>query len=396
MLQTSRREFIGALALGSGSGVVAARALAAGGDGHAAGYDVAPASNYQGLIPRKSGDPVVFTASLDKGAIKATSGGWAREITTRQLPIAADIAGAHVLMNAGGSREMHWHNSAEWAYVLAGRCQVTVVDSEGDVEVANYGPGDLWFFPKGHAHAMQTIGNEPCHAILAFDDGLYSEHGTFGMSDWISRFDSRLLEQAFGLTNGVLAKTPAAETYIMQGDVIPVGGSQSRSTNELDRARTHHFQLMAQEPWIVADGGALYIAAASDFPMSATMTGMVLLLNPGAIHEPHWHPNANEWHYVVRGQTRVTLFGPDKRMAVADLSAGDCAYLPRGCGHMVQNIGKEDCEVVGVLDSGTYRESSLSAWLAKAPNHLIANNFGISEDAATRFRARRSVITAAI
>jgi oxalate decarboxylase len=102
-------------------------------------------------IPRKAGDPVVFTASLDKGAIKATSGGWAREITMRGLPIASGIAGAHLFINAGGAREMHWHNSAEWAYVVDGHCQVTVVDPEGLAEIANLGPGDLWYFPNGHA-----------------------------------------------------------------------------------------------------------------------------------------------------------------------------------------------------------------------------------------------------
>ena len=48
-----------------------------------------PASEFLKTIPRKSGDPVVFTASLDKGPIKATSGGWAREIT------AAPAAGSH-------------------------------------------------------------------------------------------------------------------------------------------------------------------------------------------------------------------------------------------------------------------------------------------------------------
>ena len=110
---------------------------------------------------------MTFTASLDKGAIKATSGGWARDITTKGLPIATDIAGAHLYLNPGGVREMHGHNSAEWAYILVGHCQVTVVDPEGVTEVANYTPGDLWYFPRGHAHAIQTLGSEACHAVLA-------------------------------------------------------------------------------------------------------------------------------------------------------------------------------------------------------------------------------------
>src|SRR5262249_41232241 len=73
---------------------------------------------------------------------------------------------------------------------------------------------------------------------------------------------------------------------------------------------------------------------------------------------------------------------------------GDCAYIPRGCGHSIQNIGSDDAEIVGVLDSGIYRESTLSDWLAKAPRHLLANNFGIPEKAVANFGRKRMVISA--
>ena len=130
--------------------------------------------------------------------------------------------------------------------------------------------------------------------------------------------------------------------------------------------------------------------------MSTTLTGMVLKLKRGAMHEPHWHPDANEWHYVLKGRTRVTLFGPDKRVAVAELSTGECAYIPRNCGHSIQNIGPEDAEIVGVLDNSVYREGSLSAWLAKAPRYLLANNFGLPENAIANFSKKRVVISAAV
>src|SRR6195256_2409527 len=240
MLEANRRIFLQSFAAGTAA-LATSQSFAAGGDGHAAGYDVSAASDHLKTIPRKSGDPVIFTASLDKGPIKATSGGWARDITARSLPIATDIAGAHLFINAGGAREMHWHNSAEWAYILSGHCQVTVVDPEGVAEVANYGPGDLWFFPKGHGHAIQTLGPAPCHAILAFDDGLYSEHGTFGISNWMSRYDTTTLSQAFGVSADAFAQIPKAETYIMQGEVLSLESPQARSARELDHARTHRY-----------------------------------------------------------------------------------------------------------------------------------------------------------
>ena len=161
MTVASRRALLGGLAFAA-TGLASSQTLAATKDGHAVGYDVAPSADHLPVIPRRTGDAMKFTASLDGGPIKATSGGWARDITTRGLPIATGIAGAHLYLNAGGIREMHWHDSAEWAYILAGHCQVTVVDPEGETEVANYGPGDLWYFPKGHSHAIQALGSEPC------------------------------------------------------------------------------------------------------------------------------------------------------------------------------------------------------------------------------------------
>jgi oxalate decarboxylase len=203
-----------------------------------------------------------------------------------------------------------------------------------------------------------------------------------------SRNDTSVLSQAFGVSAEAFAQIPKAETYIMQGEVLALDGPQARSARELDRARTHRYPLMAQKPKVSTAGGSLYIASSKEFPMSTTLTGMVLKLKRGAMHEPHWHTDANEWHYVLKGRTRVTLFAPDKRVAVAELSPGECAYIPRNCGHSIQNIGPEDAEIVGVLDSGTYRESSLSDWLTKAPRHLLANNFGIPEAAIANFRKR--------
>jgi oxalate decarboxylase len=393
MIDTNRRAFLGGLVVATG-GLAASQSLAVGNDGHALGYDVAPATDHIALVPRRTGDPVTFSASLDKSPIKATSGGWARDITSKSLPIATSIAGAHLYLNPGGVREMHWHNSAEWAYILTGHCQVTVVDPQGETEVANYAAGDLWYFPKAHAHAIQTLGTEPCHAILAFDDGLYAEHGTFGLSDWISRLDPTLLSQVFGLAKDITATIPMGEVYIKQGEVIARDSAKAKATQVLDRSRTHRYRLMAQKPRVKSPGGTLHVASAHEYPVSTTFTAVITKLNPGAVHAPHWHPNANEWHYVAKGRTRVSLFATDKRMAVRELSAGDCAYIPTGCGHTVENIGSDECEIVGVLDSGVYSEALLSDWLTQVPRQLLANNLGLPEKVFETVTRRKSAILA--
>jgi oxalate decarboxylase len=110
---------------------------------------------------------MLFKYSLDASEPKVTSGGWAREATAHQFPISKGIAGVHMYLNPGASRELHWHAiAAEWASVLDGRCQTTVIDPQGRSEVLNFEPGDLWFFPRGHGHSIQTIGTVSFHSVV--------------------------------------------------------------------------------------------------------------------------------------------------------------------------------------------------------------------------------------
>jgi len=40
-------------------------------------------------------------------------------------------------LTAGGIRELHWHDFAEWAYVTYGTCRITVLDPIGQAYVAD-------------------------------------------------------------------------------------------------------------------------------------------------------------------------------------------------------------------------------------------------------------------
>src|ERR1700759_2990595 len=42
-------------------------------------------------------------------------GGWAREVTQADFAISKEISGVNMRLSAGGIRELHWHQAAEWA-----------------------------------------------------------------------------------------------------------------------------------------------------------------------------------------------------------------------------------------------------------------------------------------
>ena len=314
-----------------------------------------------------------FTRSLDGSAPKITSGGWAKESTEHQLPIMKGLAGVHMFLDPGASRELHWHAiAAEWAYVIAGHCQTTVLDPSGQTEVNNYGPGDLWFFPKGHGHAIQTIGEEPCHFILSFNNGAFSEHGTFSISDWINVTPKNMLGANFGIDQALFEAFPKGETYIQSGPVLPVSLAVDAPW---PKESTHKFSLLkdvrARRDF---DGGSLYLATVDEWPISTTMSGGLMVIKPGQMKEMHWNPNANEFHYYLKGKGQVAMFGSGGRGQVADVKAGDSAYIPAGYGHAILNNGNEDLQIVQTWDAGKFEEITLKHWMETAPKPLLANN----------------------
>src|SRR5262249_20131420 len=133
---------------------------------------------------------------------------------------------------------------------------------------------------------------------------------------------------------------------------------------------THRFPLMAQ-PAQRFPGGEERRVSAKEFPVSKTITGVVLDLKAGALREMHWHPHANEWLYVVRGKLRMGLFGSHGRYRTEDFGPGDAGYVPQGFGHYIENVGDSTARVVVTFDSGEYQEISLSTWLASNPNKLV-------------------------
>lgn len=392
-MKSNRRDFLGTAMVGAG-GLVGLTHLARAeapvfspGDG-GFGRNAVRLPPGESVVQHKPGDIEAmpdFRYSLDGSKPKVTSGGWAKEATVEGFPISKGIAGVHMYLNPGASRELHWHAIAtEWAFIIDGECQVMVIDPNGTKEVANFRPGDIWYFPKGHGHSIQTIGDKPCHFILAFDNGAFSEHGTFSITDWVSLTPQDILADNFGVPKEIFIKFPKGETYIMAGDILPADKAKE---SMLPPAQSHKYSLMQQQPTHEFPGGMLYLATAKEFPVSQGMSGGLMTIRPGALRELHWHPNANEWHYYLRGQAQVLLFGSGGRSKVADFKPGDVAYLPAGYGHAIRNTGTEDLEIVLTFDGGHYEEISLTDWIAASPPHLLANNFGVPADTFKNFPA---------
>src|ERR1700737_1636783 len=101
-----------------------------------------PPDTDAGLIPN-------LKFSFSDTHMQLNHGGWSREVTIRELPIATTLAGVNMRLTPGGVRELHWHQQAEWSIMTYGNCRVTILDQDGRPQVADVKEGVLWFFPAG-------------------------------------------------------------------------------------------------------------------------------------------------------------------------------------------------------------------------------------------------------
>jgi oxalate decarboxylase/phosphoglucose isomerase-like protein (cupin superfamily) len=162
------------------------------------------------------------------------NGGTAKEATVVQFPVSEKLAGVYMTLEPGALRELHWHaNAAEWAYVIEGRCRVTTIDPQNQCEIVDFGPGDVWYFPRGHGHSIQGIGPGTCVFVLVFDNGYFSEFGTFSISDWLGHTPPEVLAKTFNLPAATFADFPKKEVYIATGPVpLTVFGSHGRARTD--------------------------------------------------------------------------------------------------------------------------------------------------------------------
>ncbi len=304
--------------------------------------------------------------------------GSAKEATVAEFPISQSIAGVSMRLKPGAMRELHWHSlAAEWAYMLEGTCRGTVISPNGQAEIADFGPGDTWYFPRGHGHALQATSPNGCHFLLGFDNGHFSEFGTFSITDWIATAPPSVVARSLGIPVSAVSQFPKKEVYIGPGR-MPLPSEVLRNA-ELQPSQFSHKYRLDHQPPRVFPGGIEYVVSSKEFPIQTTLTAVKMILQPGALRELHWHPHADEWQYFVRGKARIGVFGSHGRVKTEEFGPGNVGFVLQGYGHYIEQIGDEPTELLILFNSGEYQEISLSNWLGGNPSTLLEDNFNISK-----------------
>ena len=328
-----------------------------------------------------------FKFSLTDQKARELPLGWAKQATVQDFPVSKNIAGVLMKLEPLGLRELHWHaNAAEWGFVISGNVRTTIINPEGQYETNDFKEGDVWYFPRGHGHSIEGLGPDGTTFMLVFDNGSFSEFATFSITDWLSQTPPEIVAKNLFVDLSELKDLPSKEVYI-------TGIKEKLINKKLNSSPlTHKYSLLSQNPLRDCDGGKLWLVSSLEFPISTTMCGGTLTLKPEALRELHWHPNADEWLYVISGKIRLTVFASSGLSSVLELSEGEIGYTPAGYGHSIENTGEIDCRLLIVFNSGVYEEISLTSWLSSNPDELVAANLNLSGDIVRKFPDKEEFI----
>lgn len=316
-------------------------------------------------------------------------GGWAAEITVRELPVAQGMAGVDMRLGPGVVRELHWHKEAEWGYVLAGSCRITVVDPDHTVFVDDLQAGDIWLFPSGSPHSIQGL-DEGCEFLLVFDDGNFSENETLLLTELMAHMPREVLAKNFGISPEHFDALPLREKYIFPLEVpAPLADVLAQLPQHRSASKyTLHRSQMNATRW---KGGSTTVIDAGNFPVT-NMAALIIELEPGAMREIHWHPTADEWQYYLEGEARMTVFDATSKARTFDYRAGDVGYVPKTLAHYIENIGTTPVRVLNVFNDPHYHDISLNQWLALNPPALVQGHLDLDETFLKSLRAERCAV----
>ncbi len=346
--------------------------------------------------PTDHGDIGPIWYSFDLARKRVEEGGWTHQVTQRELPPSKDIAGVNMRLTAGSFRELHWHTADEWAFMEYGKARITVMNPDGTMFIDDVEEGDLWFFPAGFPHSIQGLGPDGCQFLLVFDEGGFSEDGTFLISEFIAHVPSEILKKNSHLSSSDIAKLPKEQLYIfpaelpgsLAADKAAIGGKRVAAPQQ------YTFKMGAMAPSVRSDGGEVRIVDSTNFPVSTSIAAALVKIKPGGMRELHWHPNASEWQFWLAGQGRMTIVMPEGRARTMDFRANDVGFVPAVAGHYIENTGKEDLVFLEMFKSSHFVDFSLNNWIGRMPPEMATAHLKIDESALKKIPTEKQPIIA--
>jgi oxalate decarboxylase len=90
----------------------------------------------------------------------------------------------------------------------------------------------------------------------------------------------------------------------------------------------HLIHLHDIPPTEQTEGGKRVKISKANFPMLKGMSLYKLTLYKNGVREPHWHPNADELGYCLKGSALVSFYGNFDQKETFIVNTGETFFIP--------------------------------------------------------------------
>ncbi|XP_053310590.1 oxalate decarboxylase OxdC-like [Spea bombifrons] len=259
----------------------------------------------------------------------------------------------------GGLRVPHWNLQANThGFVSQGTVWIGVMHENGEPAITyNVTCGQIFFIPRNNLHWIKNIGDVESVIVLFFSthnefftaevDLLFSSTPEDILTrtlnpkagvDFIRGFrhekQGNIINLPQNLTEPATRRYPQSENKLVWKYFYDLEGARKLVYNggEITWAGFYKNNTGRKESEVV------YGESLSSHP--DTLSLGVLRLRPFDLWLPHYHLNAHEMGYVLRGCGKVGLI--NEEAVELDIGIGDVVYFPIGTQHYVKNTCEED------------------------------------------------------
>ncbi|SFV37069.1 cupin domain-containing protein [Hyphomicrobium facile] len=135
--------------------------------------------------------------------------------------------------------------------------------------------------------------------------------------------------------------------------------------------------LSGQRRQFESRDGSIATVDASILPVMKRLSIRRLLLSSLGVREPHWHANAQELGYCLRGNALMTIADSHSVRHTFTLSPGEMFFVPSGALHHIENTGDDEAEFILAFSHEKPEDFGISGSFGAMTDSVLANTFGL-------------------
>lgn len=265
--------------------------------------------------------------------------------------------------------------------MVNGTCRITLMNNDAQYVNAIAQDGDFWYFPKSWAHSLQGVDPDlGCTMALFFDAAQSPIFNDLDISEMIGAFPLDVLSENLGTPVSVLESFQQKSLVVSQGAFPPPPFPESKHP----LPEWPIFEAADGDCKDTGAGGYILEVRNEIFPATKTMSGAFMRLEEGSLRDIHWHPNADEMHFVLSGSVQVSIYGIGGVRDTYVISAGDVGFVPKGYAHYLEAIGGPT-ELLLTFNNPSWTTQELSTWMAVTPSYLTAASLNTTADVIVQY-----------